>query len=757
MRELAIATAPLRDSKKWTQDTITWEELTSWVKAPASKKECGNYVLGTLRGTVRSKTTIVSRSALTLDSDSANADLVLEVGLLGHAALAHSTFQSTPSAPRLRIVLPLLRDVLPDEYVVLAREMMERLGEESFDPGSSQPERYMFRPSAKKPEWFQSWVMDGPLLDPDEILEDADFDLSNAQVPRRSRKRDPFAIDGVVGAFNRAYTIGEAIEQFELPYTAVDAHRWTLVGARSVAGLNQIAEGLVFSHHVTDPAWGMTCSAFDLVRVHLFGELDEKAPENTPVNRMPSHTAMAELATKDKRVTRELVGVDFANEMDELADELEETNWRDRLRWAKNGKIEDVIGNWDLIVAHDPLFTGLAYNELTGVVEYDGVLPWRTEEQGGKTFNRTDRAALNHHLERVYRLRPSRALVDELIDTAAQKRFNNPLKDYLRGLKWDGTPRVETCLPGVRPTKYTRMVARKALAAAAARVLEPGCKWDHTLVLFGAEGLGKSWWIEKLARGYTANLGRINDKDTLITMQRSWIMVADEGFSLRKADADATKEFLTKTEDIYRMPYDRESVAHKRHCVIWSTTNDDVFLRRQEGNRRFLIVKCEEAFDFDIMTQEYVDQLWAEAVELYRGGEELFLKDPEQQLARREREFFTEEDSLAGALQQWLDTLVPATWAKMSIDARKTWMANQAEGLVEGEHPITRTCTRQLWFEALGQTIEPKPIDLLAIGRSLKTLPGWEPVEGRHRVPGYGAQTVYARTESSEPDGFELL
>src|SRR5699024_12437129 len=91
------------------------------------------------------------------------------------------------------------------------------------------------------------------------------------------------------------------------------------------------------------------------------------------------------------------------------------------------------------------------------------------------------------------------------------------------GFEWDGTPRLEEALPGVVPTDYTRLVARKCLVAAVARVFDPGCKWDHTLIIYGEEGLGKTHWISRMSKGYTAPLGDIRSKDTLLSMQRSWI------------------------------------------------------------------------------------------------------------------------------------------------------------------------------------------------------------------------------------------
>src|SRR5690606_6910381 len=140
--------------------------------------------------------------------------------------------------------------------------------------------------------------------------------------------------------------------------------------------------------------------------------------------------------------------------------------------------------------------------------------------------------------------------------------------------------------------------------------------------------------------------------------------------------------------------------------------------------------------DFDALTDDYIDQLWAEAVHLYRSGERLYLEELESVLAAEEREAFVEEDALSGVVQEYLDTLVPEDWEEMSPDARSLWLQNRADGLVApGTHRIRRTCSAQVWVEALGRRFgEHKRTDLLEINTVLKGLPGWKALPGRSRV-----------------------
>lgn len=773
-----VTTAPKRDSRHWQVGQVTWAELAEWMEQPFTTKACGNYVLGRFeQSTVRhpgaelpctnlhrTKTAVVSRGALTLDVDHPGMGFKKKVGELEFAYILHTTFSSTEEEPRFRLIVPLSRNVTPDEYYVAAGAVMQMLGTENFDPGSVQPERYMFRPSATKKSLFQYDINQGTLADVEELLENFQTDLSDVPMPRVGKnKRDPFALEGTIGAFNRAYSdFNELIQEYDLPYEPAGADRWQLVGASAAAGMGVCAPGLVYSHHANDPAYGQTCSAFDLARLHMFGMLDENAKAGTPIHKLPSTDAMREVATQDINVVTELVGSDFADSMTATAEAIENgvdpSDWR--LMFALNsrtGKPEDVIHNWDLIAKNDPAFTGLYFNELSLAIECKTDLPWRKITSGREAFDKGDTSSMLLYLEREYGIRASRTYLDDVINDKALRIRVNPVKDHLESLKWDGTPRLEECLPGVRSSPFTRLAARKSLVAAVARMFEPGVKWDHMLVMFGPEGLGKSFWVEKMSRGYSSPLGRLNDKDTLITMQRSWILTSDEGHSLKKADFDAQKEFITRTADIFRMPYDRESQVHKRHCVIWGTTNDDVFLRKQEGNRRFLIVHCEDKVDFDVLTDEYVDQVWAEAVHMYRAGEKLFLTPEENDLAGLHREDFTEEDALTGIIHEYLETLVPDNWDDMAPVERQMWLQSRTEGFAApGTHRLDEVCSVQIYVEALGQPVgRQKRVDLLEISTALKQITGWVPVPGRKRVPGYGPQMVFVRAESLE--GFDLI
>jgi len=773
--QIPVAFAAKPNDAHWTNDTVTWDTILEWVAKPAKRKECGNYILATLERTEkvhagatepctdvhRDNRSVSRRSAvlaLDIDNPDSDFDLVVETMLFAYTYVMHTTHSSTPSEPRYRLLIRTDRDMDPDEYVEATQAMAKRLGYDQFDTGSFQAARFMFKPACRKPEWYDSWVNEGEPVQVDDLLLEYDRDLSEKPMPKPGKnKRDPFELEDPIGAFNRAYDdLDLLIHEYRLPYEKIADDRYSLEGTSSEAGFGPVsgAPGLFYSHHAGDPAYGKTCSAFDLVRLHWFGEMDEQAKPGTPVNKLPSHMEMLAVASRDTRVVSDVFS-QITSDFDVIDVDQEEADhsWRANLILTRQGRFQDDIRNWDLIRSNDRVFQLLYFNELTMSPEVRGDLPWRTVTPITQTFDGTDHANLRDYLERSFQFRPSKEQVDHLVITQASKQRINPVKEYLESLKWDGKERVETSLPGAADTRYNRLVARKILAAAVARMYEPGFKWDHTLVLQGGEGLGKSTWIERLASvgieqrlTYHYSLAQINNKDTLLAMHRSWLVVADEGHSLKKSDNDSLKEFLTRTHDVFRMPYDRDTQVHPRRCVIWSTTNDDTFLRRQEGNRRFLMVKCLERFDIDSMTPDYVDQIWAEAVAIYKAGERLYLTDDEALLAELNREDSLEEDTNAGVIAQFLETKVPMDWWDKAPALRVQWMDDLDHGFEsEGDVIVNRTCTRQLWHEALKQRIPPRRVDLLEISNSLKAL-GWVS-SGIHRFPGYGPQTVFVRKE----------
>lgn len=286
-------------------------------------KDGRNYIAGQLLDYTkpRGKGNIIDRCAVVLDCDDADkasvAKLVEGVRQLGVRSVVHSTYSSTPERPRVRVVIPLKGVVVPGDYVSLCKALMSHLNMVTWDESCAQAERAMYMPA--KPESGEYWVkeMEGPLMDGREWLKAhapvAKTRTSKGNIAKKDRKRKPENDPGIQGAFNRVYTIEDAIETFDLPYEPGREGRWTYYGAHAEGGLRLVEgrEDLCISEHAnTDPACFIdgngsvrALSAFELCAVHLYGEDDDTS---LPPRERASMQKMAKRAGEDEAVRSEL-------------------------------------------------------------------------------------------------------------------------------------------------------------------------------------------------------------------------------------------------------------------------------------------------------------------------------------------------------------------------------------------------------------------------------------------------------------------
>ena len=752
-------------SKQWFPATITWEEFVEGAQEPATKKDCGGYMAGKATSTNRKDSRVEYRTMVTLDADNAESDLPARVHRLGLTALVHSTYSHTTDNPRYRVVIPLMGPGLTEEeYPRAARGLMEALGKEQFDTTCDQPKRFMYGPSAANPDQYEVYSYDGEPATAQGLLRRFGG-FSDKPEHKRGPKTNPYELPGVVGVFNRLYDMSRAVEEFNLPYEPVRENRWHYINAKSAGGVCVYPDGYVYSNHASDPAGGRALCVFDLVAMHKFADLDEEA--GTPLNVAPKDRPSIQKAMQEftelPDVKAEMMGLNI----DSLGKgELTDTpDWVLKLHvHPKTGKTQDDGYNWRLLSEHDPVLSGLAYNtmSLATVTRHD--FPWRKVTPGkNDQLTEADREEISDHLECTYNMRyPSERRLNGAINKVGQKNAFHPVEEYLEGLQWDGVSRIETWLPGEQ-NAHTQRVARLVAVQAVARVLNPGVKVDNCLILSGGEGLGKTRFIETMSRGWHTQLGSIEGsalRDTVMHMSKSWITISDEGVAMKKADADALKQFITLTHDNVRLPYARETVELPRRQVIWGTTNSVVFLRAQEGNRRFLVVEVTKKID--AFTDEYVDQVWAEAVHIWkesrakygvRSNPDLYLSDEEEAVAKSVREAATEEDPLVGRIQNYLDMPVPDNWERMSVDERIDHLRLYESGLAKGTRRIERVCSTEIWSVLLGNTRgKMSRVDSLEIGEALRKVPGWVSSGAkRARFHVFGQQRYFSRVEEPEP------
>jgi predicted P-loop ATPase len=219
--------------------------------------------------------------------------------------------------------------------------------------------------------------------------------------------------------------------------------------------------------------------------------------------------------------------------------------------------------------------------------------------------------------------------------------------EFLNGLRWDGRSRLDEWLEsylGVQPSTFARAVGPKFMIAAVARALKPGCKVDHVLVLEGAQGIGKTTALNILGGQYhRADLPPLDGRDVKEALRSAWIAELGELASMNKSELASAKNFLTLTEDTYRVPYGTRSETRARRLVFAASTNEREYLRDQSGNRRFWPVEC-TAIALDALARDR-DQLWAEAVARFRRGEPWHLRGTDEvEAAKLEQEKRREVD-----------------------------------------------------------------------------------------------------------------
>ncbi len=272
------------------------------------------FVGGLVRGGRRKKGSIESRSLITLDVDFADDGFIQWAKLMVLGGVAHviySTHSHRPGAPKFRLIILLDRILTPDEYSAVARKLAESIGMHFFDRTTFDVNRLMYLPSCSMDADPVFVEETGAPLNVDNLLAQYDSWTDPATWPRHPEDKpptpfsgrtpqDPREKRGVVGQFCRAYPIEKAIDSFlsEIYQEGSMANRYTYLHGSSGNGLEVFPDQeLAYSHQDSDPvADGHSHNAFDLVRIHLFGHLDEDIPEGTPVDTLPSHLEMAKLA-----------------------------------------------------------------------------------------------------------------------------------------------------------------------------------------------------------------------------------------------------------------------------------------------------------------------------------------------------------------------------------------------------------------------------------------------------------------------------
>jgi predicted P-loop ATPase len=387
----------------------------------------------------------------------------------------------------------------------------------------------------------------------------------------------------------------------------------------------------------------------------LLAWVDEHCPGAALAHSIQMAQSMMNYQTLDEEAEdkKEKANSTFVEADEEVgADDGPDLDYIDKLdRGEKGTSILHTIKNVHLILKTSPLWhRGIAFDEFYNrakITRDIGAELLREGQEIGDAQITKTRLILNQKVGEDF----GKMLVYEAMLAVAHDRTFHPVRDYLNGLIWDGTPRVGhwlTTYLGAEANDYTSAVGQAFLVSAVARVMQPGCEIDGALVLEGTQGLGKSAAVKALMAKpewigtLKADLAR---PDTLLNLHGQWFVELQEMVHARKSEVDELKGFLTETADRVRSPYGILDKRYPRQSVFFGGTNNDCYLKDVTGNRRFWPVACSDVItnrdgsfvDRDGLVRDR-DQIWAEVYQMFQDGVSWKLTSIVKKLAKEEQE-----------------------------------------------------------------------------------------------------------------------
>lgn len=771
----------LKDTKYTKED---YKEYINFSKDIQDNiKDVGGFVGGFLKDGKRRKDTVINRSLVTLDADFAYENMIEDIEKnCDFAMCIYTTHKHTKENPRFRIVIPLSYEVDPIEYEAIARKLAFNIGIDYFDDTTYSPSRLMYFPSTSKDGDYVFKIIDKTWLNPKDILNSYENYKDESSWPFSSRtkgkvinsntntpKENPRLKEGIIGAFCRVYNVFDVIEKYlSNIYKKGDSdYRYTYINGSSSNGLIIYENGdFAYSHHSTDVCLDKLCNSFDLLRLHKFSNLDEKVSVDTPINKLPSYINMIEFISKDEKVILELGNSKLKQAKEDFKDlyNLNEDNneniWITKLEVDKKGMYKASNKNIVTILENDINLKGkIAYNLFSNRTMVKGDLPWRSisDKVRGDIWQDSDDANLRVYIDITYGIVAPYKINDGLAIIEKKNKYH-PIIDYLNSNTWDKISRVDTLMIdylGAEDCEYTRSITRKMLVAAVSRVFNPGIKFDYMLVLVGRQGIGKSYIINLLGREwYSDSLNTVYGKEAYEQLQNAWILEMAELSATKKADAEAIKHFISKTEDSYRQAYGRRVDTFKRQCVFFGTTNENEFLKDRTGNRRYwpLMVGVNKPLKnlFKDLNKNEINQIWAEVLYLYKCGEKLILEGEVEREANLKQEQHLESNSKEGMIREFLNMKLPKSWDKMDVFERRIYIG-EGNGLRE-EGCIIRdkVCSAEIWVELFGGDMKMfYKGNAREINDILRKIDGWSALKngaGKLRFGKiYGVQRAFIR------------
>lgn len=807
------------------------------------KMRAGFIVGGHCNDNKRIAANVPFRSFLNLDIDNLTPESYQqfkdEVGLASSGIYAyefvwHTTRSHTPETPKVRIIVPLIKPVSADRFVAASRVLASKFDPtmEHVDPVSFRIAQFMYKPMTNADGEFESGHNEAMFLNADQMLDEfgdwQDFSklpcresesLSNLVAPG-TKQENPFEKKGIVGAFNRAYPIEEAIDEFlsdvyeRSAEVSSNGVRYTYLKSstgQSNGVLVYPDQGLMYSHHTSDPAGGgHSYNAFDMVRLHRFGhaDLDSKVKPDTSPTKLPSYKLMVEQFDRDEEVSKQMLAERYdldalvAASMADLAENDEEDDtpetpagedmigndaddldvevWQTKLDRGEGGSLLPTLRNVVEILTKDKRVAGMvALDEFSGGIVKLRRFPAGTlgtlaggkkvrernvsDVKKGDAWSDRDDAKMRYFLQlpsgnphNGYQLRAAKQDVIDAIDLAADINRFHPVKKAFESVKWDGRSRVSTLFMdylGCPDDEYHRKTAELVMIAMIARVYTPGHKWDYVPILEGKQGKRKSAFIHALSMGWFAEMrGDVvtDSKKTAELLEGVLVVEIPELHTFNRSESSALKAFFSAYNDKARAAFARRTSINKRQAVFWGTTNDKEYLRDKSGNRRYWPILCLiEFIDIDRLESE-LPQIYAEALMLYKA---LLIDYPSGRIP-----LYLEEGSEAALTAEELQE---SRRIESAADREKgpleLWLDEPMHPSMVDCQKITDDFTDDEELVQRSFTCSKEVLEVLAKGddrkgevfrRLMGELSGWRFTKAAHHTQRYGPAKLFVRIGS---------
>ena len=417
--------------------------------------------------------------------------------------------------------------------------------------------------------------------------------------------------------------------------------------------------------------------------------------------------------------------------------DIEEIN--EMLDKTDKGQNKGTITNIVTILENDELLSGaVKYNKFSYELNIVKGMPWPRES--AKIEDR-DIDHIRYYIESNYGINNEKNLITA-INVVADKNQFHPVVDYLNSLQWDGKDRLSEAMSvylGAERSDINTEFLTVFMLGAINRVFYPGCKFEMMLNFTGEQGVGKSTFLRFLAvrdEWFCDDISNMSDDMICRRLMAHWIVELSEMVATANSKSiEATKAQISRMKDTYKIPYDRFAKDFPRQCVFAGTTNKHEFLPPDKtGNRRYLPVVCSRErrekmiLDNEKESREYIDQLWAQAMYIFKTeNPPLKLSDKTEAYLREYQEQFMQDDFDEGKIVAWFE---------------------------DTDHD--RICTMMIYKECLGQHDKPANYTLNNISETVDAcirsgkIVGYEKVTKAMRMGEYGVQKGWKKIKPPE-------